>query len=84
MTDQAKVHLAALNFMQRALALLDGIEEYIPALHLQYAINIMTDAPIPRTNDEAEAMLNTLNRAGSAADYLSGDADRFLKSNPRS
>ena len=48
----------ALSLSRRALELLDAFDESIPAIHLQRAIDVMTGAPIPRTAEEAEVMLD--------------------------
>ncbi len=47
----------ALSLTRRALELLDAFDERGPAVHLQQAIDDMTNAPIPRTEDEVEAVL---------------------------
>ncbi|WP_313802573.1 hypothetical protein [Sphingobium sp.] len=39
--------------------LLDDVGEAAPAVHLQMALDVLTGAPIPRTLEEAEAMLDT-------------------------
>lgn len=49
----------ALSLTRRALELLDAFDERGPAVHLQQAIDVMTDAPVPRTVEEAEAMLDS-------------------------
>ncbi len=59
MNDRATVSLTALNFMKQALELLDNIEERVAALHLQHAIDVLTGAPIPRSDEEMEEMFIT-------------------------
>jgi hypothetical protein len=49
----------ATDFTRRALDLADEIGEDLAAIHLQAALDILTDAPIPRTIEEAEAMLQS-------------------------
>ena len=49
----------AIDFTQRALDILDSVGDVSAAAHLQAALNAMTDAPIPRTIEEADAMLQT-------------------------
>lgn len=49
----------AQSLMRRALELLDMVDEPAPAVHLQHAIDVLTNAPIPRTIEEAEAQLDT-------------------------
>ncbi len=50
---------AAMAHTQEALALLDSVGAFGSACYLQHAIDLMTDAPIPRTPAEAEAALET-------------------------
>lgn len=50
---------AATALAQEALALLDSVGAFGPACYLQLAIDLMTDAPIPRTPAEAEAAFET-------------------------
>jgi hypothetical protein len=59
MKDRAEALNTALNLMTMALTLLDDIGERLPAIDLQHAIDVLTDAPVPRTIEEAEAMLDT-------------------------
>ena len=59
MVDRATTLDTALTFMERALELLDDASASLPALHLQMAIDQMTGAPIPRTVEEADAMMDT-------------------------
>lgn len=54
-----QMRLTALSLLQRSLELLDEIEEMTPACHVQHAIDVMTNAPIPRTVAEAEALLDS-------------------------
>lgn len=76
MLDPQEVLSAAITLARQALDMLDSIEASHPAVHLQYAIDLMTDAPIPRTEKEAEAMLQTpecqalMRRLGFAAAQL--------------
>lgn len=49
----------ALNLTRRALELLDAFDERGPAIHLQSAIDAMTNIPAPRTEKEAEAILDS-------------------------
>ncbi len=49
----------ALSLTRRALELLDTFDEHGPAVHLQQAIDVMTNAPIARTEDEIEAALDS-------------------------
>lgn len=49
----------ALSLTRRALELLDTFHERAPAILLQHAIDKMTDAPTPRTDQEAEAILDS-------------------------
>lgn len=59
MVEKAQALLTAQNLMERALELLDEVGESAPAVHLQMALDVLTGAPIPRTVEEAEAMLDT-------------------------
>ncbi|MCH4894426.1 hypothetical protein GO308_15010 [Sphingomonas sp. SFZ2018-12] len=59
MLDPQEILSAAITLARQALDMLDSIDASHPAVHLQYAIDVMTDAPIPRTEEEAEAMLQT-------------------------
>ena len=59
MVDRATALNTALNLMERALELLDDVGASAPGVHLQMAIDVMTNAPIPRTIEEADAMLDT-------------------------
>ena len=49
----------ALSLTRRALELLDTFDECGPAVHLQQAIDVMTNAPIARTEAEVEAVLDS-------------------------
>lgn len=49
----------ALSLSRRALELLDAFDERGPAVHLQQAIDVMTNAPIARTEEEVEAVLDS-------------------------
>ena len=49
----------ALSLTRRALELLDTFDEFGPAVHLQQAIDVMTNAPIARTEREVEAVLDS-------------------------
>lgn len=49
----------ALSLTRRALELLDAFDERGPAVHLQQAIDVMTNAPIARTEEEVEAVLDS-------------------------
>lgn len=49
----------ALSLTRRALELLDAFDESGPAIHLQQAIDVMTNAPIARTEEEVEAALDS-------------------------
>ena len=59
MDNRAQDLAEALDLTRRALAILDNVRADLPAIHLQQAIDELTDAPIPRTPDEAEAMMAT-------------------------
>ena len=59
MVNRATALNTALNLMERALELLDEVGASAPGVHLQMAIDVMTNAPIPRTIEEADAMLDT-------------------------
>ena len=59
MLDPHETISAAIVLVRQALDMLDSINVRHPAVHLQYAIDIMSDAPIPRTAEEAEIMLQT-------------------------
>lgn len=59
MVNRATALNTALNLMERALELLDDAGASAPGVHLQMAIDVMTNAPIPRTIEEADAMLDT-------------------------
>lgn len=59
MVEKAQALLTAQNLMERALELLDEVGESAPAVHLQMALDVLTGAPIPRSLEEAEAMLDT-------------------------
>ncbi len=48
---------AAAGLARRALEILDRIGAALPALHLQHAIDVMTDAPIHKTIAEMERCL---------------------------
>lgn len=50
---------AATALTQEALALLDRVGAFGPACYLQQAIDLMTDAPIPKTPAEVEAAFET-------------------------
>lgn len=50
---------AALALARRALDLLDAVGEKGAAIHLQRAIDAMTRTPVPRTEEEAAALLAT-------------------------
>ena len=45
--------------MRMALALLDKIGRSTSAIHLQHAIDVAMEAPIPRTVEEAEAIIES-------------------------
>ena len=49
----------AIGYIRQGLDLLDALGERGPALHLQHAIDVLTKAPIPRSEAEAEAMLGS-------------------------
>ena len=76
MLDPQEVLSAAITLARQALDMLDSIDASHPAVHLQYAIDVMTDAPTPGTEEEAEAMLQTpecqalMRRLGFAAAQL--------------
>ena len=59
MVDREQMTNMALSLTRRALEILDALGEIGPDVHLQQAIDMMTDAPIPRTLEESEAMLDT-------------------------
>jgi hypothetical protein len=76
MLDPQEILSAAITLARQALDMLDSIDASRPAVHLQHAIDVMTDAPTPRTEEEAEAMLQTpecqalMHRLGFAAAQL--------------
>ncbi len=55
--DRERALNMAQSLMRRALELLDMFDEQAPAVHLQHAIDVLTNAPVPRTVDEADALL---------------------------
>lgn len=59
MADRAQALNTALNLMRHALELLDTFGERETGIHLQHAIDTLTDAPVARSVDEAEAMLDS-------------------------
>lgn len=59
MVDRNQLMQMALQLMDRALEVLDEIGEHDAAIHLQQALDVARRAPIPRTVEEAEAMLDT-------------------------
>ena len=50
---------AATALAREALALLDSIGAAHPACYLQHAIDVMTDAPVPKTVEDVEAAFST-------------------------
>lgn len=73
MTEQRPDISTAVSLMRMALALFDQAGNTRAAAHLQHAIDVAIDAPIPRTTEEADALLEThearrlLDRLGFAA-----------------
>lgn len=59
MIERAQVVDIAVSLTQRALEILDEIGDTGPNVYLQGAIDMMTDAPVPRTQEEAGAMSDT-------------------------
>ena len=59
MADREQAMIMALNLMDQALELLDDSGESLVAAHLQHAIDVARGAPIPRTAEEVEEMLNS-------------------------
>ena len=57
MSDRAAALKTALHHMQEALELLDEMGANVPALHLQMAIDTLTNVPIPRTIEDADEAL---------------------------
>lgn len=57
MTEQRSELSTAVSLMKMALALLDKAEETGVAARLQSAIDLAVDAPIARTIEEIDAML---------------------------
>jgi len=47
MLDSQEVLSAAITLARQALDMLDSIDASHPAVHLQYAIDVMTNAPVP-------------------------------------
>ncbi|MHA0337527.1 hypothetical protein [Sphingomonas aquatilis] len=59
MVEREQALNMALSLTRRALELLDDFDERGPAVHLQQAIDVMTNAPIARTEEEVEAVLDS-------------------------
>lgn len=59
MVDREQMMQMALRLMDRALEVLDELDESDVAVHLQHAIDIARKAPIPQTVEEAEALLDS-------------------------
>lgn len=59
MAERDQRFSTAETLMRRALDLLDANCERGAAIHLQRAIDVLADQPVPRTEEEADAMLGT-------------------------
>lgn len=56
MVEKAKAVVTARNLMERALELLDAVDEAIPAIHLQMSLDTLPGVPSAR---ETEGTLST-------------------------
>lgn len=65
MQDRKLAKEIVIDFTRRALGLADEIGDDLAAVHLQTALDTLTGAPVPRTLEEAEAMLQLPEDAGN-------------------
>ena len=66
MSDRRSNLATAVSLMRMALALLDDAGQGHASLHLQRAIDLATDAPVPRTVEEMDAWLDEHGRSRAA------------------